>query len=310
MELRHLRYFLAAAQLEHFGRAAKRLAIVQPALSKQIRELEEEVGTGLFERLPRGVRLTPAGRSFMRDAEALLAALNAATERAREVGAGRQGRLRVGFVDTAMYHPVVAAMVHTYRGEFPDVQLDLIQHPSVVQGEMVRAGDLNVGFVFHLPDGIPALARCGLLTERIVLAVPAGHPLAKRSRVGLSEIRDENFVWIPRAVSPNFHDGVFAACARHGFAPRVVQEGQTDLTILSLVAAGVGLSFCVESAAARKPREVVLVDVPDLRMSVRLHAIWRTDDANPALPQFVSVVRRAAASAAKTRSPRTRAKAR
>ena len=293
MELRHLRYFVVAAQLEHFGRAAARLSIVQPALSKQIRELEVEVGTALFERLPRGVRLTAAGRAFLEDAGRLLDEARRATERAREVGHGRAGRLRVGFVDTAIYHAVLPRLIERFRREFPAVRLDLAQQPSVVQGELLRNGELSLGFVFHRPENLPALGTHPIVSEPIVLAVPRRHHLATRRQVKLAELKDEPFVWIPRAVSPPFYDGIFAACARHGFAPRIVQEGQTDLTILSLVATGVGLSFCVASARHRKPEDVALVRVADLKMTVRLEAAWRTDDANPALAHFLSAVRRA-----------------
>lgn len=292
MELRHLRYFVVAAQLEHFGRAAARLAIVQPALSKQIRELETEIGTTLFVRLPRGVRLTAAGRTFLHEATALLTQVNLAAQRARDVGHGQTGRLRVGFVDTTIYHPALPRIIHDFRRRFPAVQLDLVQQPSLAQGEMLRTGSIDVGFVYHRPTGLPQLACHPLLVEKIMLAVPRTHRLAARRRVRLAELRDENFVWIPRTVSPPFYDGVIAACQRHGFVPRIVQEGHTDLTILSLVATGVGLTFCVASTVHRKPAEVTLVSVPDLKLTVRLEAVWRTDHANPALPHFLSVMRR------------------
>ena len=302
MELRHLRYFVVTAQLEHFGRAAARLSIVQPALSKQIRELEAEIGTPLFERLSRGVRLTAAGRAFLHEATALLAQVNQAAQRARDVGHGKAGRLRVGFVDTTIYHPALPRIIHDFRRQFPAVQLDLVQQPSLAQGELLRAGSIDVGFVYHQPANLPQLASHPLDTEKIVLAVPRTHRFAARRQVRLAELRDEPFVWIPRAVSPPFYDGVFAACQKHGFAPRIVQEGHTDLTILSLVATGVGLTFCVASTAHRKPREVALVHLPDLKLAVRLDAVWRTDHANPALPHFLSVVQQAGKRAAGRRS--------
>jgi DNA-binding transcriptional LysR family regulator len=293
MELRHLRYFVTTAELEHFGRAAARLSIVQPALSKQIRELEAEVGTPLFERLPRGVRLTAAGRAFLTDARAVLQQTEAAAQRARDVGRGRAGRLRVGFVDTAIYHPVLPRIFRDFRRQQPGVDLELVQQPSLAQGELLRTGALDAGFVFHHPAHLPTLAHHFVAADPIVLAVPAPHPFARRRGVRLAELKDENFVWIPRALSPRFHDGVHAACARHGFAPRIVQEGSSDVAILSLVAAGVGLSFCVGSVAHRKPKNVRLVRLPDLRMTVQLDAIWRTDHANPALPPFLALVRTA-----------------
>lgn len=293
MELRHLRYFVATAELEHFGRAAARLSIVQPALSKQIRQLEAELGTALFERLPRGVRLTAAGRGFLDDARALLQQADAAAQRARDTAAGRAGKLRVGFVDTAIYHAVLPRIFHAFRQRYAAVQLELVQQTSFLQGDALRNHALDIGFVFHRPGNLPTLARHPVARDPIVLAAPAKHPLARRRSVRLAELKDEPFVWIPRAVSPPFYDAVFSACARHGFAPRIVQEGQTDLTILSLVAAGAGLSFCVASAAQRKPRELALVRISDFELIVQLEAIWRTDGTNPALPHFLSVVREA-----------------
>ncbi len=291
MELRHLRYFVAAAELEHFGRAAARLSIVQPALSKQIKELEAELGVALFTRLPRGVQLTAAGRTFLADAQRLLVDADRAAKHAREVAAGRTGLLRIGFVDTAIYHAALPRLIERFRRAFPDVQLELVQQPSLTQGELLRTGGLDIGFVFHRPTELPTLAAQPILHEAIVLAVPPGHRLARRREVSLAALRDDSFVWIPRALSPPFYDSVFAACARHGFAPRIVQEAQTDLAVLSLVATGVGLSFCVASARQRKPQEVSLVRLPDLRMTVQLDAIWRTDHANPALPHFLALLK-------------------
>ena len=290
MEFRHLRSFVAAGRLEHFGRAAARLAIVQPALSRQIQELEEEIGTPLFERLPRGVRLTAAGRGFLREAEALLVQADRAIERTRDAGAGQAGRLRIGYVDTSIYLPALPGLLQGFRQKFPRVQLELVQQTSAAQAESLRAGAIDAGFVYHVPAHLPALGTRRLLSERIELALPASHRLAGRRRLRLRELRDEDYVWIPRAVSPPFYDAVAAACRRAGFEPRVVQEGLTDLAILSLVAAGAGLTFCVASAAHRKPQNVVLARVADLGLTVHLTAIWRTDNPNPALPHFLAQV--------------------
>lgn len=292
MELRHLRSFAVTAELEHFGRAATRLGIVQPALSKQMRELEAFLGTPLFTRLPRGVRLTTAGRAFLDDTQKLLRSVELAAERARAVGRGQAGHLRIGFVDTALYHSELPRLFERFRHLHPGVQLELLQHPSRIQGEMLRQGELDVAFLFHRPAQFPALATRGLAREAILLAVPRRHRLARRRTVGLGELRDEAFVWIPRALSPPFHEAVFAACQRCGFTPHIVQEGETDLTILSLVAAGVGLSFCVASAAHRKPREVALIPISNLGLTMHLEAAWRTDHTNPALPHFLELLPR------------------
>jgi DNA-binding transcriptional LysR family regulator len=288
MEFRHLRSFVAAAQLEHFGRAAARLAIVQPALSKHIRELEDELGTPLFIRLPRGVRLTEAGRFFLHESDALLAQAKLSAQGARDIGAGRAGRLRLGYVDTALYQPAIPQFLQGFRQRWPAIRLELSQHPSQAQAELLRTGAIDLGFVYHLPVDLPTLSSRRLLSEKVVLAVPVSHPLAARRSVKLAALRDEDFVWIPRHLSPPFFDAVFAACHRQDFEPRILQEGQTDLAILSLVAAGVGLSFCLASAERRKPSDVVLLPVTQLDLTMHLSVIWRTDHTNPALPHFLA----------------------
>lgn len=290
MELRHLRYFVVAAQLEHFGRAAARLAIVQPALSRQIGELEAELGVSLFERLARGVRLTAAGRVFLAEAEALLARAGQASERVRDVAAGRAGRLRIGFVDTAVYGPALPRLLQAFRRKHPAVRLELTQQTSLEQGERLQESALDVACVYHLPRRVPGLATHRLGEEPIVVAVPAAHPLARRRRVKLVALRDEDFVWIPRTLSPAYHGRVFAACREKGFEPRVVQEGQTDQEILSLVALGVGVSFCLASVVHRKPVEVALVRIADLKIGVQLVAAWRADNGNPSLAAFLGRV--------------------
>jgi DNA-binding transcriptional LysR family regulator len=290
MEMRHLRYFVAAAHLEHFGKAAARLSIVQPALSRQIGELEAELGVILFERLPRGVRLTAAGRVFLSEAESLLAHAGHATQRARDTASGRSGRLRIGFVDTAVYAPTLPRLFHAFRRRHPAVRLALASHPSLRQGELLREGALDLALVYHEPVAVRSLATRRLATEKIVLAIPATNPLARRRRVSLAEIAGKDLVWIPRTLSPIYYDRIFTACREKGFEPRIVQEASTDQAILSLVALGVGLSFCVASAAHHRPAGVVLRPIADLDFAVHLTAAWRTINSNPSLELFLSLL--------------------
>lgn len=290
MELRHLRSFVAAAELEHFGRAAERLHIVQPALSRQIRELEEEIGAPLFTRLKRGVRLTAAGRVLRDEARHLLVRLDDSLARTRAVASGREGLLRVGFVDTAVYSPALPKLFDQFRRRHPGVRLELLQRTSLAQGELLRGGEIDLAFVYHQPERLGSLAVRPLWRERILLAVPARHRLSRRRSVRLAELREESFVWIPRDLSPAYYDLVFRGCAAAGFRPNIVQEGGTDSAIMSLVAAGAGLSFCLESSRRHRPAGVVLVPIRDLKAHVQLDAIWRTDRENPALPLFVAML--------------------
>jgi DNA-binding transcriptional LysR family regulator len=290
MELRHLRSFLVAAELEHFGRAAARLHIVQPALSKQMRELEEEAGVPLFQRLPRGVRLTPAGREFRTHAAEILQRVGEAVAESRAVHAGQKGQLLIGHVDTAVYAPALPRLVDRFRRAHPGIRVELRQHTSLQQAELLRRGEIDVAFVYHVPDRLPALASRMVLDDAVVLAVPTGHRLARRRRVGLAEARAERFVWIPRDLSPAYHAMMIKACRSAGFTPDIVQEGGSDSAILSLVAAGTGLSFALASTRHRRPAGVAFVPLTDAVPRLQLSACWRRDGVNPAVPAFAALL--------------------
>jgi DNA-binding transcriptional LysR family regulator len=292
VELRHLRYFIAVGEEEHFGRASERLRVAQPALTRQIQQLEAEMGCALFERLKRGVRLTEAGRSFLEDARRLLSDLERCVERTRLVAQGKVGRLRIGFADGATYSGELPSILRDFRDRWPDVRLDLFPGASVATGAQLRERQLDIGFVYALPTDLPQLKTHRIGVERIVLALPQSHPLVKRKRVKLGDLKEEPFVWIPRAAAPIYYDRVLTACHAAGLTLNVVQEGNNETTMLSLVAGGIGLSFTIKSAEKRKPDSVVLKEVEDLRLTVELSAIWREDNKVPALQKFIEIVRK------------------
>jgi DNA-binding transcriptional LysR family regulator len=292
VELRHLRYFIAVGEEEHFGRAAGRLRVVQPALTRQIRQLEEEIGYALFERLKRGVRLTEAGRSFLEEARRLLSDLERGVERTRLVAQGKVGRLRIGFADSATYSGELPSILRDFRDRWPDVRLDLFPSSSVATGAQLREHRLDMGFVYVLPTDLPQLKAHRISAERIVLAIPQSHPLVKRKRVKLVDLKGEPCVWLPRAVAPLYYDRVLSACHAVGLTLNIVQEGNNDTTMLSLVAGGIGLSFTIKSADRRKPDSVVLKEVEDLRLTVELSAIWRGDNKDPALRNLIEIIRK------------------
>jgi len=292
VELRHLRYFIAVGEEEHFGRASGRLRVAQPALTRQIQQLEAEMGYALFERLKRGVRLTEAGRSFLEDARRLISDLERCVERTRLVAQGKVGRLRIGFADGATYSGEFPSILRDFRDKWPDVRLDLFPGASVATGAQLRERQLDMGFVYALPTDLPQLKAHRISVERIVLALPQSHPLVKRKRVKLGDLKEEPFVWIPRAAAPLYYDRVLTACHAAGLTLNVVQEGNNETTMLSLVAGGIGLSFTIKSAEKRKPDSVVLKEIVDLRLTVELSAIWREDNKVPALQKFIEIVRK------------------
>jgi DNA-binding transcriptional LysR family regulator len=291
--LRHLRYFVAVGEEQHYGRAAQRLRVAQPALSRQIQDLEQEVGFKLFERLPRGVKLNAAGKLFLEDARRILQEVNEATARAARVARGQSGTLRVGFTENASWRGVVPESFRRFREMQPDAELQLQPSPSLVQLEAIRSGRLDAGFVFNMPKADPELDRLPVTMQRIELAVPADHPLTKLKKPRLRDLADAPFVWFPRRESPALYDRLMHACFRGGLkSPRIVQEGLDEATILSLVATGLGVGWVLGTARWRRPESVVIMSVVDLNVPLPLALAWRKDNKSPLLASFVVDVQR------------------
>ncbi len=229
MELRHLRYFVAVGEEQHYGRSAQRLRVAQPALSRQIQDLEDELGFKLFDRLPRGVKISAAGKSFLEDARRILQQVNEATTRARRVARGQSGTLRVGFTENASWHGVVPESFRKFRQEQPDAELQVNPLTSLEQVEAVRSGRLDVGFVFNMPKTDRELEQVSVASHNIALAAPKGHPLQKLKKLRLRDLGDAPFVWFPRRESPAFYDRLMHECFRAGLkSPRIVQEGVNE----------------------------------------------------------------------------------
>ena len=293
MELRHLRYFLAVGEEQHYGRAAGRLRVAQPALSRQIQDLEEELGFKLFERLPRGVKLSAAGQLFLEEARRILQQVNEAAARAARVARGQSGTLRVGFTESASWRGVVPESFRRFREMQPDAELQLQPSPSLVQLDALRSGRLDAGFVFNMPKTDPELDARPVAIERIELAVPTSHPVAKLKPVRLRELAGAPFVWFPRREAPALYDRLMRECFRGGLkSPRIVQEGQDEATILSLVATGLGIGWVLGTARWHRPKSIVILSVLDMDLPQELSLAWRKDNRSPLLARFVADVER------------------
>jgi DNA-binding transcriptional LysR family regulator len=293
MELRHLRYFVAVGEEEHYGRASHILRVAQPALSRQIQDLEEEVGFKLFDRLPRGVKLSAAGKVFLEDARHILKAVNEATLRAVRVARGQAGTLRVGFAENASWHGVVPESFRRFREEQPDVDLQLQPIPSLEQLDAIRSGRLDAGFLNFMPKVDRELDQLLVAVQDVQLAVPKRHPLRKLKQIRLRDLASVPFVWFPRRAGPALYDRMMDECYRGGLkAPRIIQEGVNEGTILSLVSSGLGVGWVLGSARYRCPKTVVILPVVDLNMPLALSLAWRRDNTCPLLERFIGEVRR------------------
>jgi DNA-binding transcriptional LysR family regulator len=293
MELRHLRYFVAVGEEQHYGRAAGRLRVAQPALSRQIQDLERELGFKLFDRLPRGVKLSAAGKLFLLDARRILLEVNEAAARAGRVARGLSGTLRVGFTENSSWRGVVPDSVRRFREQQPDAELQLQPAASLEQLEAIRSGRLDGGFLNFMPKSDPDLDQLLVALQHVDLAVPKRHPLTKLKRLRLRDLTDVPFVWFPRWASPAFYDRMMRECYRGGLkSPRIVQEGLNEATILSLVSTGLGVGWVLGTARWRSPENVVILPVADLNMPLQLAFAWRRDNAAPLLVNFIAELKR------------------
>jgi DNA-binding transcriptional LysR family regulator len=286
MELRHLRYFVAVAEALHFGRAAARLSISQPPLSRQIGAFERELGTPLFERGTRGVRLTPAGAALLPEARRLLRDAAALASSASELARGDVGVLNLGFISASAYN-VLPAALPAFRRARPGVKLVLHEATSDVQLGSLLDATLDAGILLP-PVAHRALGYARLISEPLIAALPA----ARRwpAKIAIGALSREAFVMFPRRAAPALHDIVLGFCQRAGFAPRIEQEAVQMPTIVSLVAAGMGVALVPASLQRMRRTGVVyrpLAGAP--RVDVGL--AWRVADRSPALAAFVAHAR-------------------
>ena len=292
MELRHLRYFVAVAEELHFGRAATRLRIAQPPLSRQIRDLEREIGTPLFERVPRGVELTAAGSAFLPEARLTLAQAERAQRSAQRAAGGETGRLRVGFVEAATHSGILPDVLGFFRQHLPSVGLSLFELDPVRQADAFRDGRIDLGILHGPPlDADRWLRVETIYTEPVVLAVPRSHRLAGRTRFTLGGLAAESFVMFPRAVAPAMYDDLVARCRSAGFSPRSVQEAAGWHTLVSLVGAGVGLGFVPRSLTAAQQHGAAYRTMRDLSVHMTLAAAWKSGERSPVRERFVMALR-------------------
>jgi DNA-binding transcriptional LysR family regulator len=293
MELRHLRYFVAVGEDQHYGRASRRLGVAQPALSRQIQDLEREIGFKLFDRMPRGVKLSAAGELFLKDARRILQDVGDATTRAARLARGQSGTLRVGFAENVSWQGVVPESFRRFREHQSGADLQLQPAASLEQLEAIRSGRLDAGFVNFMPKADADLDQLAVGRQQVELALPKRHPLTRLKKLRLRDLTDAPFIWFPRRASPAFYDRLMHECYRGGLkSPRIIQEGLNEATILSLVSTGLGVGWVLGSARWRCPQTVAVLPVVDLNMPVSLALAWRRDNTSPLLARFIDEVRR------------------
>ena len=278
MELRHLRYFAAVAETRHFGRAAERLHLAQPALSQAIRQLEKELGTALFTRTTRHVSLTPAGEFLLGEATRVLDAVEDSVRGVRRIAEGRLGLVRIAFTGTAAFTElprIARAVERDLPGVALEVHADLLT-PAQTAG--LLDGSLDIG-ILRPPVSGDGLALRTIEIEPLVLAAPADHRLATEPVVAMADLRTEGFILFAGSHSA-VNDAVLRSCTEAGFAPRKEHEAPGTAALLALVAAGLGIALVPASVRALPLAGVVFRDVTD-SATVELACAWREDADSP-----------------------------
>ncbi len=301
MELRHLRYFVAVAEELNFTRAAMKLGINQPPLSAQIRQLEKELGTSLFRRLPRGVELTDTGKLLLEQARIILKQVEDAAVGVRRRARGETGRIIIGS-SGSYFHPLIMRIIHECKRRYPQVVIAAgveITNTSLLIA-WLRTGRIDLCLLPLPIDDTEGLAVEPLVDEDCVVVLPRGHALGNSASIALAKLANEKFVVFCRDFNPATYDSIFAACARAGFSPKVEQEAPQIVSVLPMVAAGFGISIVPRSFSEIRFAGVSYIDIEGDTPRFAIALAWRRDERSPAIKNAMKAVRLAKQSAGAT----------
>ncbi|WP_448208004.1 LysR substrate-binding domain-containing protein [Azospirillum sp. sgz302134] len=288
MELRHIRYFIAVAEELNFTRAAERLRTAQPSLSQQIRDLEEEVGTPLLERTKRRVALTAAGRAFLDEARLVMAQTQRAIMMARRAAQADQRKLTIGFLPSAEVK-IFPSVLSSMRAEFPDVPVELRHMTTGEQRDALANGSIDVGFM-RLPVDEAMMVHDVVLMEKLVVVLPADHPLATLDRVPLTALARHPYLRVAPSHAGNLHDITEAYCRAKGVQLRPIQDVENVLTLLTLIGMGLGFGLLPDYAEHLVFKNVTTRCLAEPPPTVGLAMVRRADRDFPALAAFVELV--------------------
>jgi len=285
IDVHHIRAFLAVADALQFRVAAERLHITQPALSRIIKALEEAVGASLLTRTTRSVQLTSAGRVFAEHCQLALAHLDQAVTFARRAEAGNIGHLRIAYMDFAI-NGALPSIIEAFSKKFPLISIDLVHMPSTMQKDAILNSTIDVGFMIG-PFSAQNVKSTPFGREKMVVLLPVGHPLTKKTTLRLNQLAREPFVLGTHQSWEAFRNHFFAMCHRSGFSPTIAQEASTSDGIFGLVAANTGISIYPECVRNIHRSGLAIRPLGDQSTSLEMVACWRGDAQNPSTEAFV-----------------------
>lgn len=287
MELRHYKYFIIVAEELNFRRAAARLYMGQPPLSRQIRQVEEELGVSLLNRNPKGLTLTEAGQVFLEQARMILAQSEQAIQLVQKLHGTQKTVLTVGFSMCA-FDRLLPALVQSFRGLFPDVEVRLSEMSSSEQAEALMVGGIDCGFL-HLPIAQSELAAETLLKESVVVVLPKSHPLVDQEVISLRSLAEESFILCPESTKPDWYRTIINACHQAGFQPKIIQEITPPNAMISFVAAGAGIAFLTSAYHIESTTDVVFRPLEEPTPMLEIAIAWHPQRMSIALKDFLEM---------------------
>lgn len=291
MELRHLRYFVALAEELHFGKAAKRMHITQPPLSKQIKELEEELGVVLFARTNKVVRLTEPGSVFLQHVRRIQDLLEQAVTTTRRAERGEVGRLAIGYLGAAAFQ-LLPNVLRQFRQNHPNVEVSLYGMVTSEQLNALAHGSIDVGLM-RPTDALKDLKSEVIVREPFVVALPADHKLARCRKVNIRALAQEHFVMLPATPEHGLYRQIMNLCLRAQFQPKIIQVANETRSIVGLVGAGIGISILPSSVRRMNISRVVYKDLSGVEGYAEMLVVWRKEGETPVVAQFLATLREA-----------------
>ncbi|MCH7414998.1 LysR family transcriptional regulator [Belliella sp. R4-6] len=288
IELRHLEYFRAVAEELNFGRAAERLFISQPGLSRQIKQMEEILGVQLFERTKRRVELTAAGHFLRSEVDYIFNHLELTKTQLKEIAKGNVGELRIGFLGSAA-HTVLPDFLVKISREFPGIQSSLEELSNAMQVEMLEKDRLDLGFV-RLARVPNPLQMQVVHIDTFSVVLPMGHPLSNGGFKNVGQLKEEDFILFSHDYSSIYFDKIMSICEDQGFSPRITHKSVHALTIFKLVEAGLGVAIVPTSLKEGYDLKVNFIELKNIKQKTELFAVWKKGNRNPALSKVLGLL--------------------
>lgn len=290
MELRHLRYFVAVAEALSFTRAAVQLHLAQPSLTRQIKDLEAEIGVLLFHRSRKRISLTQEGESFLQDARRLVAECAQSVLAVQRLSRGEADQLNIGYVAN-VYHNLLPVTLGAFRKACPRTALNLFDMTSAEQYRALDERKIDLGFVcFQTRPAVSDLQWTCVGHDVIMAAVAAGSPLAKKAKVDLKDLEPMFFVGMSERAYPRRNEWIIDACRKAGFTPRILQEADREPAVISFVAADLGVALLPEQIK-RLPHEGVIFLPLQPRLTAESWAVWKGNNSSGCLKRYIQIVK-------------------